>query len=36
MTAAEALPRLFDVCVRGYTHADYARTVELAQLYRKL
>lgn len=36
MTVADALPRLEQVCVTGAVHVDYARTVELATLYRRL
>jgi hypothetical protein len=36
MTVADAVARLTPICLSGYTHPDYARTVELATLYRKL
>ncbi len=36
LTPADVLPRLEQVCVLGATHADYARTLHLATLYRKL
>ncbi len=36
MTVADAVARLTPICLTGATHADYARTVQLAELYRKL
>ncbi len=36
LRVADVLPRLEQVCVHGAVHADYARTTQLATLYRKL
>lgn len=36
LAVADALPRLFQVCVNGATHVDYSRTVLLAERYRRM
>jgi hypothetical protein len=36
LSVADVLPRLKQVCVNGATHPDYARTVLLAERYRRL
>lgn len=36
LSVADALPRLYQVCVNGAVHPDYALTVQRAALYRKL